>query len=39
VLIDERLAKLRSVNAISEEEYRRAPSEPIGVAGSEPGVS
>jgi hypothetical protein len=33
VLIDELLAKLRSVNAIGEEEYRRALGEPIVVAG------
>jgi hypothetical protein len=35
-LIDELLAKLRSVDAISEEEYRRALSEPIVVAGGRP---
>ncbi len=32
-LIDELLAKLRSVNAIGEEDYRRALDEPIVVAG------
>jgi membrane peptidoglycan carboxypeptidase len=32
-LIDEPLAKLRSVDAIGEEEYRRALGEPIVVAG------
>ena len=32
-LIDELLAKLRSVDAIGEEEYRRALGEPIVVAG------
>jgi hypothetical protein len=36
-LIDELLAKLRSVDAIGEEEYRRALSEPIVVAGGRPG--
>jgi Transglycosylase len=35
-LIDELLAKLRSVDAIGEEEYRRALSEPIVVAGGRP---
>jgi Transglycosylase len=35
-LIDELLAKLRSVDAIGEEEYRRALSEPIVVAGGKP---
>ena len=35
-LIDELLAKLRSVDAISEEEYRRALGEPIVVAGGRP---
>jgi hypothetical protein len=33
LLIDNLLAKLRSVDAISEEEYQRALSEPIVVAG------
>lgn len=33
-LIDELLAKLRSVDAIGEEEYRRALGEPIVVAGA-----
>ncbi len=33
-LIDNLLAKLRSVNAIGEEEYQRALDEPIMVAGS-----
>jgi hypothetical protein len=38
VLIDNLLAKLRSVEAIGEEEYQRALSEPIVVAGgSQPG--
>ena len=32
-LIDELLAKLRSVHAISEEEYLQALGEPIVVAG------
>jgi penicillin-binding protein 1A len=36
LLIDELLAKLRSVNAIGEEEYRRALEEPIAVAGGKP---
>jgi hypothetical protein len=35
-LIDELLAKLRSVDAIGEEEYRRALAEPIVVAGGRP---
>ncbi len=35
-LIDELLAKLRSVDAIGEEEYRRALGEPIVVAGGRP---
>jgi hypothetical protein len=35
-LIDELLAKLRSVNAIGEEEYRQALDEPIVVAGGRP---
>lgn len=35
-LIDELLAKLRSVDAISEEEYRQALNEPIVVAGGRP---
>ena len=35
-LIDDLLAKLRSVDAISEEEYRRALGEPIVVAGGRP---
>jgi hypothetical protein len=35
-LIDELLAKLRSVDAIGEEEYRRALAEPIPVAGGRP---
>jgi hypothetical protein len=35
-LIDDLLAKLRSVGAISEEEYRRALGEPIVVAGGKP---
>jgi hypothetical protein len=35
-LIDELLAKLRSVHAIGEEEYRRSLSEPIVVAGGRP---
>ena len=35
-LIEELLAKLRSVDAIGEEEYRRALSEPIVVAGGRP---
>ena len=35
-LIDELLAKLRSVDAIGEEEYRRALAEPIVVAGGSP---
>ena len=35
-LIDELLAKLRSVDAIGEEEYRRALDEPIVVAGGRP---
>ncbi|HTU68258.1 MAG TPA: biosynthetic peptidoglycan transglycosylase [Steroidobacteraceae bacterium] len=34
VLIDNLLAKLRSVDAIGEEEYQRALSEPIVVAGA-----
>jgi membrane peptidoglycan carboxypeptidase len=37
-LIDGLLAKLRSVHAISDEEYQRALDEPIVVAGgSQPG--
>jgi hypothetical protein len=36
VLIDNLLAKLRSVEAIDEEEYQRALSEPIVVAGGRP---
>jgi len=36
VLIDELLAKLRSVDAISAEEYRRAIVEPIIIAGAGP---
>jgi len=35
-LIDELLAKLRSVDAIGEEEYRRALDDPIRVAGARP---
>jgi hypothetical protein len=35
-LIDELLVKLRSVNAIGEEEYRQALDEPIVVAGGRP---
>ena len=35
-LIEELLAKLRSVDAIDEEEYRRALAEPIVVAGGRP---
>jgi penicillin-binding protein 1A len=35
-LIDQLLAKLRSVNAIGEEEYQRALGEPIVVAGGRP---
>jgi hypothetical protein len=35
-LIDELLAKLRSVDAIGEEEYRQALDEPIDVAGGRP---
>src|SRR6202163_97911 len=35
-LIDELLAKLRSLDAIGEEEYRRALGEPIVVAGGRP---
>jgi hypothetical protein len=35
-LVDDLLAKLRSVDAIGEEEYRRALSEPIVVAGGRP---
>jgi hypothetical protein len=35
-LIDDLLAKLRSVNAIGEEDYRRALAEPILVAGDRP---
>ena len=35
-LIDDLLAKLRSVDAIGEEEYRRALGEPIIVAGGRP---
>ncbi len=35
-LIDELLAKLRSVDAISEEEYHRALREPIVIAGAHP---
>jgi hypothetical protein len=35
-LIDELLAKLRSVDAISEEEYRQALNEPVVVAGGRP---
>jgi hypothetical protein len=33
LLIDNLLAKLRSVDAIGEEEYQQALSEPIVVAG------
>jgi hypothetical protein len=36
VLIDELLAKLRSVDAISAEEYRRAIVEPIIIDGAGP---
>ncbi|HEY0746402.1 MAG TPA: biosynthetic peptidoglycan transglycosylase [Steroidobacteraceae bacterium] len=36
LLIDELLGKLRSVDAIGEEEYRRALGEPIVVAGRRP---
>jgi membrane peptidoglycan carboxypeptidase len=36
LLIDELLAKLRSVDAIGEEEYRQALDEPIVVAGGGP---
>ena len=36
VLIDDLLAKLRSVDAISEDEYRRAVREPILVDGGKP---
>jgi membrane peptidoglycan carboxypeptidase len=32
-LMDELLGKLRSVNAISEEEYRRALDEPVVISG------
>jgi hypothetical protein len=32
-LIDELLGKLRSVNAIGEEEYRRALDEPVVISG------
>jgi hypothetical protein len=35
-LIDELLAKLRSVNAIGEEEYRQALDDPLVVAGERP---
>jgi hypothetical protein len=35
-LIDELLGKLRSVDAIGEEEYRQALDEPIAVAGGRP---
>ena len=35
-LIDELLAKLRSVNAIGEEEYRQALAEPIVIGGDGP---
>src|SRR5260370_25960271 len=35
-LIDELLAKLRAVDAIGEEEYRRARGEPIVVGGGRP---
>jgi membrane peptidoglycan carboxypeptidase len=35
-LIDELLAKLRSVHAIDEEEYQQALAEPIIVAGATP---
>ena len=35
-LIDELLAKLRSVGALGEEDYRRALAEPIVVAGGRP---
>ena len=35
-LIEELLAKLRSVDALDEEEYRRALGEPIVVAGGKP---
>jgi len=37
VLIDNLLAKLRSVEAIDEEEYQRALGEPIFVEGRQPG--
>ncbi len=36
LLIDELLGKLRSVDAIGEEEYRRALGEPVVVAGGRP---
>jgi membrane peptidoglycan carboxypeptidase len=36
LLIDNLLAKLLSVQAIGEEEYQRALSEPIVVAGARP---
>ena len=36
LLINELLAKLRSVDAISEEEYHRALVEPIVIAGTHP---
>jgi hypothetical protein len=35
-LIDDLLAKLRSVDAIGEEEYRRALAEPIDIGGDRP---
>ncbi len=35
-LIDQLLAKLRSVQAIGEDEYQRALSEPILIAGDRP---
>jgi hypothetical protein len=35
-LVDNLLAKLRSVDAISEDEYRRALDEPLVVAGDRP---
>jgi membrane peptidoglycan carboxypeptidase len=35
-LIDELLAKLRSVDAIDEEEYQRALAEPIVIGGDGP---
>jgi membrane peptidoglycan carboxypeptidase len=36
LLIDQLLAKLRSVDAIGEEAYRQALDEPIVVAGDRP---